>query len=135
VQGICAVIEATVFEDSDLRRLLTLLPVFRESLPKNVAGFTFCVELPGRFAGAQVFVDRICELVWEVKRDSWRYDNMSRMQLGFKRGVKSSDLRRFLLTYEYSVLHELLHHLREEVLTREKQVHSAAVGMLTANHS
>lgn len=127
-------IEATVFEDSDLRRLLRFLSHLRESL-KNVVGYTFCVELPGGFAGAQVFVDRVCEPVWKVKRKNWRYENMSREHLGFKRGVKSSDLRRFLLAYEYSVLHELLHHLREEVLTREKQVHSAAVDMLTANHS
>jgi hypothetical protein len=129
------VIEAIVFEDSDLRRLLTLLPHLGESLPENVVGYAFCVELLGGFAGAQVFVDRVCEVVWEVKRDNWRYDNMSRIHLEFKRDVKPSDLRRFLLAYEYSVLHELLHDLCEEVLAREKSVHSVAMILLKANHS
>jgi hypothetical protein len=128
------VIEATVFEDSNLRQLLMLRPDLRESF-KSAVGYTFCVELPGCFAGAQVFVDRVCEVVWRVKRRNWRYDNTTREHLGFKRSLKSSDLHRFLLTYEYTVLHELLHDLREEALTEEEAVHSAAATLLIVSHS
>lgn len=126
-----AVIEATVFEDSDLHRLHTLLPYLRES--KNVVGYTFSVDLPGGFAGAQVFVDRVCEVIWEVKRENWRYENITREHLRFKRGVKSSDLRRFSLAYEYAVLHELLHDAHEETLTDEEPVHRSATILLIAN--
>lgn len=90
------------------------------------------ISTPGGFAGAQVLVDRVCELVWEVKRKNWRYDNMSQEHLEFKRYVKSRDLGRFLLAYEYIVLHELLHDLREQALTQEKRVHSAAAALLMA---
>lgn len=127
-------IEATVFEDSDLRRLFTMLPHVSELL-KDVVGHTFWVKRVDSSARAQVFVDRVCEQVWEVKGDKWRYDNMSKVQRKFRQGVKQSDLRLFLLAYEYSVLHELLHDLREEALSREEQAHSAAKILLRANHS
>ena len=80
-------IEATVFQDSELHRLLTLLPQISESLPKNIVGLTFFVELPGGFAGAQVFVDRVCEAVWHVKRNNWRYDNTSSVHVKFKQAT------------------------------------------------
>ena len=129
VGGRCsALIEATVFEDSDLRRLFMMLPHVSETL-KNIAGYTFHIKPSQGTVRAQVFVDRVCEAVWEIKQNKWRYNNRSK-RLAFKQDLKPSDLRRFLMAYEYSVLHELLHDLHDGVLTQEEPVHSAATALL-----
>ena len=89
-------IEATVFEDSDLRLLFTMVPQV-SAFRKNVVGYTFFVKPSEDSARAQVFVDRLCEEVWKVERNKWLDGNMSRAQVEFNQSVKPSDLRRFLL--------------------------------------
>lgn len=102
---------------------------------KSVAGYTFHVKPFQGTVRAQVFVDRICEPIWEIKQNRWRYNNGSEERLAFKQELKPNALRQFLLAYEYSVLHELLHDMHDEELTQEKPVHSAATVLLQANRS
>jgi hypothetical protein len=133
IEGFSAVIEATVFEDSDLGRLVEPYPLLGETI-KNILGHAFFPDASESSLSGEVFVDRLCEAVWEIKC-RWRYDNVSRKQLQFKRKLRKADLHMFYMACEYAVLHELLHVLQDESLIKEVQVHSAATVLLRANHS
>jgi hypothetical protein len=131
------VIEAVVFEDSDLRELLTALSTWA-SMCDDIAGYTFNPQLLDQLDRGQVFVDRLCEEVWGIQKDKWRYGNPMREHVEFKTELKLHDVSRFLLGFEYLTLHELLHHSPDwqgDVFVDENVVHAAASTLLKVAHS
>ena len=126
------VCESVLFADSDIYWLIQQVKRNRNQIIKESAGHTFNQAMIYLIAGrAQVFVDRIVEVVWDVERSKWRQDIAVAGTITFKAQLKDLDIPRFLWTHEYDVVHEVIHHF--VLINDENQAHRAASALVDAS--
>jgi protein-arginine kinase activator protein McsA len=126
------VCQSVVFADSDIYWLIEQIKKQHDQIVRESCGHTFNQALIYDIAGrAQVFVDRIVAVVWDVKRNKWRQNIAKTGTVTFNAPLKDLDVGRFLYLYEYTVVHEVIHQFAR--INDEDQTHRAASALVNAN--